>query len=73
VIASLGLEVDEDPNLGLVGVAAMRELAEGLEEHHVRRARQAGRSWAEIGALLEVSAQAAHKKHAKRVRNQLRK
>jgi hypothetical protein len=67
-MGSLGLEVDEDPYLGLIGVAAMREPPDGLEEHHVRRDRQAGWSWAEVGALLEVSAQAAHKKHAKRLR-----
>jgi hypothetical protein len=67
VMASLGLEVDEDPYLGLIGVAAMRELAEGLEEHHVHRARRAGWSWAEIGALLKASPQTAHKKDAKRL------
>jgi hypothetical protein len=66
-MASLGLERDEDPCLGVIGVAAIRELAEGLEEHHVSRARRAGWSWAEIGAVLEVSAQAAHTKHAKRL------
>jgi hypothetical protein len=67
VMASLGLELDEDPYPGLIGVAAMRALAEGLEEHHVSRARHAGWSWAEIAAVLDVSAQAAHKKHAKRL------
>jgi hypothetical protein len=39
----------------------MRTLAEGLEEHHISRARMAGWLWAEIGALLEVSALATHK------------
>jgi hypothetical protein len=39
-----------------------------LEEHHVSRAREAGWSWAEVGVVLDVSAQAAHKKHAKRLR-----
>ena len=67
-MASLGLEFDEDPYLGLIGVATIRELAEGLENHHVRRDRQAGWSWAEIAAVLDVSAQAVHK-HAKRLRD----
>jgi hypothetical protein len=34
----------------------------------VSRAREAGWSWAEVGAVLDVSAQATHKKHAKRLR-----
>jgi hypothetical protein len=68
VMASLGLETDEDPYLGLMGVVGLRTLADALEEHHVSRAREAGWSWAEVGAVLDVSAQAAHKKHAKRLR-----
>jgi hypothetical protein len=67
-MASLGLETDEDPYLGQMGVVSLRTLAEALEEHHVNRAREAGWSWADVGALLDVSAQAAHKKHARRFR-----
>jgi hypothetical protein len=70
-MASLGLETDEDPYLGLTGVAGLRTLAHALEEHHVSRARRAGWSWAEVGAALDVSAQAAHKKHAKRLRERV--
>jgi hypothetical protein len=33
----------------------MRNTAEVLEEHHVDRARAAGWTWAEIGAVLEIS------------------
>jgi hypothetical protein len=68
VVASLGLETDEDPYLGLMGVIGLRSLADALEEHHVSQAREAGWSWAEVGAVLDVSAQAADKKHAKRLR-----
>jgi hypothetical protein len=68
VLASLGLETDEDPYLGLIGVVGLRILADALEEHHVKRARKAGWSWAEVGAVLEVSPQAAHKKHVQRRR-----
>lgn len=63
-----GIAFDHDPYLGLVGVAAMRDTAEVLEEHHVDRARAAGWTWAEIAAVLEVSPQAMHKKHATRLR-----
>jgi hypothetical protein len=68
VMASLGLETDEDPYLGLMGVVGLRTLADALEEHHVSRARRAGWSWAAVGAVLEVSAQAAYKKQANRLR-----
>jgi hypothetical protein len=64
----MGIAFDDDPYLGLLGVGAMRDTAEVLEEHHVDRARAAGWTWAEIGAVLEVSPQAVHKKHAARLR-----
>jgi hypothetical protein len=63
-----GIAYDNDPWLGLVGVAAMRDTADVLEEHHVGRARAAGWTWAEIAAVLEVSPQAVHKRHARRLR-----
>jgi len=65
-----GIAYDHDPYLGLLGVAAMRDSADVLEEHHVERARAAGWTWAEIAAVLEVSAQAVHKRHAGRLRAQ---
>lgn len=64
---TLSLAFDEDPYLGLFGTVVLRKLADGLEEHHVRRARKAGWSWAEIGAVLELSPQGAHKRHARRL------
>ena len=63
-----GIAYDQDPWLGLVGVGAMRDTAGVLEEHHVGRARAAGWTWAEIAAVLEVSPQAVHKRHARRLR-----
>jgi hypothetical protein len=65
--ATAGLAADEDPSLGLLGVAALRHMADALERYQVQRARQAGFTWAEIGAALGVSAQAVHKKHARRL------
>ena len=42
-------------------------LADGLLDHFVDQARQAGVPWAEIGARLGVSRQAAQKRFAARV------
>ncbi|SEQ35792.1 helix-turn-helix domain-containing protein [Microlunatus flavus] len=53
-----------DPALGLRSVAALRRLADRLEDLQVARARERGWSWAEIAAALGVSKQAVHKKHA---------
>ena len=54
----------DDPHLALVAVRALRDVADAYEAHQVRQAGQANMTWAEIGRLLGVSAQAAHKKHA---------
>jgi len=57
-----------DPAQGLRAVRALRELTERLEALQVDSARRQGWSWQEIAAQLGVSRQAAHKKHARRVR-----
>ena len=54
-----------DPGVGLRAVRALRRLLEELERTQVRRARQQGWSWAEIGEALQVSRQAVNKKHGK--------
>jgi len=54
----------QDPAVGLRAVAALRRLADQLEALQVRNARARGWSWDAIGALLGVSKQAVHKKHA---------
>lgn len=53
-----------DPAQGLRSVAALRRLADRLEDLQVENARTRGWSWAEIAASLGVSKQAVHKKHA---------
>ncbi len=58
--------IDRDPAVGLRAVAALRRLADQLEALQVRNARDRGWSWDAIGALLGVSKQAVHKKHAGR-------
>lgn len=54
-----------DPTVGLRAVRALRVLLEELERRQVRRAREQGWSWGEIGEALQVSRQAVHKKHGK--------
>lgn len=56
-----------DPAVGLRAVAALRRLVEQLEDLQVENARQQGWSWAEIAAVVGVSKQAVHKKHAGRL------
>lgn len=55
-----------DPAVGLPAVAALRHLADRLEELQVRHARDLGWSWADIAGALGVSRQAVHKKHSRR-------
>ena len=68
-IRLVGLAADEDPELGLLGVVGLREVAQVCEEHQVRRARAAGWTWAQIAAALEVSPQAVHQRHATKGRD----
>ena len=58
----------QDPAVGLRAVAALRRLADQLETLQVANARRQGWSWDAIGALLGVSKQAVHKKHARATR-----
>lgn len=52
-----------DPATGLRAVAGLRRLADDLEARQVRRAREAGWSWQQIGDALGVSRQAVHKRY----------
>jgi hypothetical protein len=53
-----------DPATGLRAVRALRRLVEQLEDLQVANARNQGWPWADIAAVLGVSKQAVHKKHA---------
>lgn len=55
-----------DPAIGLRAAAAMRRLAEQLEDLQVRTARTQGWSWADIASALGISKQAVHRKYAAR-------
>ncbi|MBC6458112.1 RNA polymerase subunit sigma-70 [Actinomadura sp. HBU206391] len=54
-----------DPAIGLRAVRALSDLTERLESLQVSNARELGWSWQEIAAVLGVSRQAVHKKHAR--------
>jgi Clp amino terminal domain, pathogenicity island component len=54
----------EDPELALAAVARLRRHLATLERIHVRNAREAGCSWSRVAALVGLSKQALHKKHA---------
>jgi hypothetical protein len=56
-----------DPSVGLRAVAALRQLLEQLEALQVENARRNQWSWQQIAAVLGVSRQAVHKKHAGRL------
>ncbi|MFP5377078.1 MAG: helix-turn-helix domain-containing protein [Acidimicrobiia bacterium] len=52
-----------DPAVGLAAVAALRDLAEELEELHVDNARSLGWSWQAIAEALGITRQSVHMKH----------
>jgi hypothetical protein len=58
--------VPEDPADALAAVAALRRLADQLEDAAVEQAMRAGWSWPDVAEALGVTRQAVHKKHGKR-------
>lgn len=62
-----GVEV-QDVGDGLAAAVALRRLADRLEDEQVERAVREGWSWSQVAEALGVTRQAAHKKHAKRLR-----
>jgi hypothetical protein len=69
-LAGRALEPD-DPEAALAAVTALRGSLDELEAHHVSQAVEGGSSWRRIGALLGISKQAAHRRHARRRRPRL--
>jgi hypothetical protein len=57
---------DDDPDVGLRAVAALRDLSERLEILQVDNARKLGWSWPDIAKRLNVTRQAVHRKHGRR-------
>jgi hypothetical protein len=66
--ATLAAANNQDPDLGLRAVAALRGLVETLEVLQVDNARAQGWSWRDIATRLGVSKQAVHQKHGRRGR-----
>lgn len=58
---------ERNPGDALRAVVALRRLADQLEYEYVERALAAGWSWAQAAEALNVTRQAVHKKHAKRL------
>ncbi|MFC4534882.1 winged helix-turn-helix domain-containing protein [Sphaerisporangium dianthi] len=56
-----------DPADALAAVAALRRLADHLEDAAVEQAMRAGWSWPDVAEALGVTRQAVHKKHVKRL------
>lgn len=63
----------EDPADALSAVGALRRLADQVEDAAVERALAAGWSFTEIAEALGVTRQAAHKKHARRVADRMKR
>jgi hypothetical protein len=57
-----------EPLDGLRAVVDLRRELDEAEARHVRLALHEGRSWTQIAQALGVSKQAAHKRHAQRIR-----
>ena len=55
----------DDPRVGLRAVGTLRRVLDRLEELHVRRARDVGMTWLEIGDELGITKQATHKRFAR--------
>jgi transcriptional regulator with GAF, ATPase, and Fis domain len=56
-----------DPADALAAVAALRRLADRIEDAAVEQAMRSGWSWPQVAEALGVTRQAVHKKHAKRL------
>ena len=57
---------NDDPEVGLRAVAALRVLTERLEMLQVERARALGWSWQQIAGRLGVTKQTVHRKYGRR-------
>jgi hypothetical protein len=56
-----------DPSDALAAVAALRRLADQLEDAAVEQAMRHGWGWPKVAEALGVTRQAVHKKHFKRL------
>ncbi|MBP2708014.1 hypothetical protein JOL79_29965 [Microbispora sp. RL4-1S] len=69
LIARLDEELPDATNLARISEAHLRaqtlsDLGDQLVDHYVRKAKQAGASWSEVGDAIGVSKQAVQQRHA---------
>lgn len=62
------IPASDDPAATIAAVIALRRLADRLEREAVSLAIERGWSWAQVAQALGVTRQAAHKRHAARLR-----
>ena len=67
------LPTPDDPAEALAAVVALRRMADRLERAAVGIAIGEGWTWAQVAQALEVTRQAAHKKHSHQASNRRRK
>jgi hypothetical protein len=60
-------DLPADPADALAAVAALRKLADRLEDAAVEQAMRAGWGWPRVAEALGVTRQAVYKKHAQRL------
>jgi hypothetical protein len=63
----------EDPAASIAAVIGLRRLADRMERDAVQRAVDDGWTWQQIAQALGVTRQAAHKRHAARLRERGRR
>ena len=61
-----------DPAEALAAVSSLRLMADKLERNAVNEAVQQGWTWAQIAEALDITRQAAHKRHAEFINNKER-
>ena len=62
----------DDPAAAIAAVIGLRRLADRMEREAVERAVDEGWTWQQIAQALGVTRQAAHKRHAARLRTRSR-
>ncbi|MBB6347625.1 RNA polymerase subunit sigma-70 [Nonomuraea muscovyensis] len=66
-MAGVDISAPQDPADALAAVAALRRLADQIEDAAVEQAMRDGWTWPQVAEALGVTRQAVHKKHAKRL------
>lgn len=69
-MARIDLSAPTEPAAAMAAATALRRLADRLEREAVDRAVARGWSWAQVAQALGITRQAAHKRHADRIRRQ---